>query len=379
MAKLEAKEELDLKYRPKVLKELVGQEGVVNILENSFKRGKISRRYLLTGPSGSGKTTTARMIAKYANCVSPEEDGSPCGKCISCEYEPENHPDVQEINFAEKTGIDDMRKVLRQADYAPQTNFRVFILDELHAASYNAKQAFLKPLEHPPPNTIWILATTNPEKLPDTVLGRCKPLVIKRVTIKACIKLLKRTAKAEKVKIPKNVLKRLAELVKGQPRSAMLALDPVLDYMYHNKKIKDKDLNKVLKRVISRVIDIPEEDRLAKYLTCIYRGQYTGALRVIEAIDPYNLDYFMRQAIEYHTQATYFQLSDKLQSDVFSDFYKCLQSVEYEVKHSVMGNIMTELVNCSVDIVDNRSVGSKALAVKYTLKCVNIVKGVKGE
>lgn len=362
---------LDLKHRPRNFDDLVGQDHIAAQFIGAMKRKKISQRYLIYGPTGSGKTTIARLIAQYVNCLDTKSI-HPCGKCDSCKIfkKNEDHPDVAEVNFAADRGIDDMRVLLDNAFFAPQTNFRIFILDEMHMATPQAKQAFLKRLEEPPPSTIWILATTNPEKLPDAIRGRCTKYAIKPVSVKDDTELLKDICKKEGEKVDKKVLKKIAELVRGEPRSSLIALESVLNYTQSGKKVKN--VGELVEKALLEILEIPPYTLVLKYLTSVYMGVASGALRTLEMVG--DVDFFIRLVIEYHTQATFIQLSDKLKNPTYWGFYKDLKDYKYKVKHFRMSLLLEEFVKLSSEI-RNYLVDGKYLAVSTTLKCINIVKG----
>ena len=171
------------KWRPKTFADLVGQEHVVKALQNALDKGRLHHAYLLTGTRGVGKTTIARILAKSLNCETPSH-GEPCGQCPSCTaIDQGRFVDLLEIDAASNTGIDNIREVLENAQYAPTAGkYKVYIIDEVHMLSKSAFNAMLKTLEEPPEHVKFILATTDPHKVPITVLSRCLQFVLRNMT-----------------------------------------------------------------------------------------------------------------------------------------------------------------------------------------------------
>lgn len=212
---------LATKYRPLTLDYVIGQDDVVDKIKGAIKTKRLPSTFLLTGGTGRGKTTVSRLIARYINC----DTFNACGKCENCKAE-ENHPDFEDLNMASSRGIDDVKEVIRRARNAPRLGrFRIILLDEAHQMTPQAAQCLLKPLEEPPPKTLWIIATTDPEKLPKTVLGRCMVLNMKAVPQKAVAERLAYIAKKEGFKFKEKVYLKIAEATGGHVRNAIQLLD----------------------------------------------------------------------------------------------------------------------------------------------------------
>jgi len=219
------------KWRPKSFAELVGQEHVVRALSNALGQGRLHHAYLLTGTRGCGKTTIARILAKCLNC----ETGltaTPCGQCSACrEIESGRFVDLIEIDAASYTGVDNMREVLENAQYAPTAGrYKVYIIDEVHMLSKSAFNAMLKTLEEPPAHVVFILATTDPQKVPVTVLSRCLQFNLKLLPPARVAEHLKNVLAAEGIHNEPAALPLIARAAAGSMRDALSLLDQAIAY-----------------------------------------------------------------------------------------------------------------------------------------------------
>src|SRR6201988_2190691 len=171
------------KWRPKTFADLSGQEHVVTALANSLERGRLHHAYLLTGTRGVGKTTIARILAKCLNCITNGVTPTPCGTCAACvDIDTGRFVDLIELDAASNTGIDNMREILDNARYAPTVGrYKVYLIDEVHMLSKAAFNSILKTLEEPPEHVKFVLATTDPQKIPITVLSRCLQFNLKQL------------------------------------------------------------------------------------------------------------------------------------------------------------------------------------------------------
>lgn len=272
-------EALALKYRPKKIEDIVGQAHVVTQLKGILKSKRIPNTILLTGPSGTGKTTISRIIARYVNC----KTFNACGECASCKYE-KDHPDVTEMNMADTRGIDDIRNLVLAARNMPSMGGkRVFIIDEIHGATSAAVQALLKPLEEPPARTLWILATTNPEKLPATILGRCLRFSLSPISEDDIVKRLYRIAKREGTDLKTvdegvAMLKLIANLTNGQMRDSIQMLESLLFAVKSGDKLDGKKL--LQKCVISTEADL--DKHAAQLLVACFKGSLPDMVKTVK-------------------------------------------------------------------------------------------------
>ena len=214
------------KYRPQRFEDVVAQDHVTRTLQNAVKNDRIGSGYLFCGPRGTGKTTTARILAKALNCAEGPTP-TPCGQCSNClEIASGSSLDVIEIDAASNTGVDDIRAIRENVRYLPTSGTkRIYIIDEVHRLSGAAFDALLKTLEEPPDHVIFIMATTEPTKVPDTILSRTQRFDLKRVTTGALVKHMKSIAESEKIDIEENALQLIARKADGSVRDSLSLLD----------------------------------------------------------------------------------------------------------------------------------------------------------
>lgn len=221
------------KWRPRTFDQLVGQEHVVRALSNALTQGRLHHAYLFTGTRGVGKTTLARILAKCLNCESGDKPtAQPCGQCPACtQIDSGRFVDLIELDAASNTGVDNMREILENAQYAPTAGrYKVYIIDEVHMLSKNAFNAMLKTLEEPPGHVVFILATTDPQKVPVTVLSRCLQFNLKQMPPGHVSGHLKQVLEAEGVPFETGALHLLARAAAGSMRDALSLTDQAIAY-----------------------------------------------------------------------------------------------------------------------------------------------------
>ena len=212
------------KYRPDSFEGLVGQNHVVEILKNSIKENRIAHAYLFSGPRGTGKTSTARILAKAINCLD-NKNGIACGKCANC-LSFSGNPDIIEIDAASNNGVDEIRELINNIKIMPTSlKYKVYIIDEVHMLSQSAFNALLLTLEEPPEHVIFILATTNIESVPITILSRCQRFDFKRISNADLLKQLKFVCDSESIDYDEAGLMEIANLADGGLRDALSILD----------------------------------------------------------------------------------------------------------------------------------------------------------
>ena|SRR3989339_52744 len=283
------------KYRPQTFSDVIDQEHIIKTLINQITTDKVSHAYLFTGPRGVGKTTTARILAKSLNCKDKKEfTAEPCNNCQSCqEITNSTSIDVIEIDAASHTGVDNVRQnIIENSQFKPTTSkLKIFIIDEVHMLSTAAFNALLKTLEEPPNYVVFILATTDPQKLPATIISRCQRYTFSKVPSKEMSQSLKNIAEKEGVKIEENVLLRVARKSEGCLRDGISLLEQLM--ASGAKKITEEIASLVLP---SASIELQLE--FAKYLA---NKQQKEALNFLNKLDNegLNIIYFSHDFIEF--------------------------------------------------------------------------------
>lgn len=214
------------KWRPAVFEDVVGQRHITKTLQNQIETGKISHAYLFCGTRGTGKTTVAKILAKAINCENPK-GGSPCNECLVCRGISDGSiMDVFEIDAASNNGVDNIREIIEDARYvATEAKYRVYIIDEVHMLSQGAFNALLKTLEEPPEHTVFILATTEAHKVPQTILSRCQRFDFKRIKAEDIIRRMREVAMGEGLSITDDAYSLLAQLADGSMRDGLTILE----------------------------------------------------------------------------------------------------------------------------------------------------------
>ena len=216
------------KYRPKTFDEIVGQNNIITLLKDSIINNKISHAYIFSGPRGTGKTSTAKIFAKAINCLD-NIDGNPCLNCEICSNFNLNN-DIYEIDAASNTGVDQIREIIDNVKLSPITSkYKVYIIDEVHMLSTSAFNALLLTLEEPPSHVVFILATTNIEDVPITVLSRCQRLDFRKIANKDIHEQLKKVSKEENIDISDDCLHLIASFSNGDARNALSTLEMVIN------------------------------------------------------------------------------------------------------------------------------------------------------
>ena len=302
------------KYRPSTFSDLIGQDVMVKILENSFLSERISHAFMLTGVRGVGKTTTARIIAKGLNCVGPDGSGtpttSPCRECQNClSIAKGNHVDVMEFDAASRTGVSDIREIIDSINYrAASAKYKIYVIDEVHMLSTSAFNALLKTLEEPPPHVKFIFATTEINKVPATVLSRCQRFDLKRIDPENMIEYLKHICSKEGFTLNRDCLGQIARASEGSMRDALSLLEQVF---------VDVDGDATIDKV-RLILGLSDRGRLIDLFECLLNGSIEDALHQYnklynEGADPINV---LRELCEITHWITLFKVSPKLVHDV---------------------------------------------------------------
>ncbi len=279
------------KYRPKDFTQVIGQEAVVRTLKNAVELGRVSHAYIFAGPRGVGKTTISRILTKCLNCkegITP----NPCNKCENClEIEKGSFPDMYEIDAASNRGIDDIRALKENINYAPiKGRYKVYIIDEAHMLTREAFNALLKTLEEPPPNNIFILATTELHKIPDTIKSRCQIFLFKPPTTSQIKNYMKNILENENIPYEEKALEVLAENSEGGVRDSASLLDQAVTYGKGSVKLEyvEEMLGIVPKNLVVRFLQRIKENNIQKLITGIEKLDKEG----------YDLNVFWKQVLQ---------------------------------------------------------------------------------
>ena len=235
------------KYRPSSFQEVAGEQEIVRALKNALKNNQLSQAYLFTGPRGVGKTTIARLIAKSVNCLEPKEDGEACGVCENCtSFQEGSFLDLVEIDAASNRGIDEIRLLKEKINYQPsQGKKKVYIIDEVHMLTKEAFNALLKTLEEPPAHVIFILATTEPDKILPTIISRCQRYDFKTLSLQDMGNQLQYILSRENLEMEEEVKELIYEASGGSMRDAISVLERLI-VSSSEKKISLEESEKIL-------------------------------------------------------------------------------------------------------------------------------------
>lgn len=258
------------KYRPMTFDSVVGQQALTTTLKNAVKSGKLAHAYLFCGPRGVGKTTCARIFAKAINCFNPAEDGEACNECESCvAFNEQRSYNIVELDAASNNSVENIKALIEQTRIPPQVGkYKVFIIDEVHMLSTNAFNAFLKTLEEPNPHVIFILATTEKQKILPTILSRCQIYDFERMAVPNIIGHLKSICEKENVTYEESAIELIAEKADGGMRDALSILDQAISFCQGNityEKVLE-DLNVLDTENYFRFVDLSLANKVGEVM-----------------------------------------------------------------------------------------------------------------
>ena len=264
------------KYRPNSFNLIFGQDVIIKTLKNEIINNKLSHAYLFTGPRGTGKTSIAKIFAKTINCLD-HENGVPCEKCVICtQINNKQFTDIIEIDAASNNGVDEIREIRNKVSLVPgEGKYKVYIIDEVHMLTTGAFNALLKTLEEPPAHIIFILATTEPHKIPETILSRCQRFDFKRIADASIVERLKCICNEEKITISDEALYEIAQISNGGMRDSISLLDQV--NAYKNSDITVEDVHQVNGSLSKKELD--------KFISYIFDKDIENILKALDQYD----------------------------------------------------------------------------------------------
>ena len=317
------------KYRPKTFDEVAGQEVVVKTLKNSVINNKINHAYLFAGPRGCGKTTIAKIFAKLVNCEN-SSNGIPCNKCVCCTQSNEQNMDVIEMDAASNNGVDEIREINNKVKLAPTLGkYKIYIIDEVHMLTIGAFNALLKTLEEPPAHVIFILATTDPHKVPITILSRCQRFDLKKISDEQIYNRLKYICDNENIKIEEDAIFEIARLGDGSLRDAISILDQVVAYT--NETITLNDIHEVNGTI--------SQENVFELINCAVNNNLTG---VINKINEYSN---RGKSIVKITEEIILFLRNSILFKTTSDFVEDKKNIYREITKKVSTKKMLEYIS----------------------------------
>ena len=294
------------KFRPTKFSEIVGQEHIIKTLKNQIIAGRVGHAYLFNGGRGTGKTSAAKILARAINCINPK-DGEPCNECEICKGAISGSlTDIVEMDAASNNSVEDIRSIREEVNFLPtKAKYRVYIIDEVHMLSTGAFNALLKTLEEPPEHVKFILATTEPQKLPATILSRCQRFDFKRISNENIIKRLEIVCKESKIDATKEALNTIAVLSEGAMRDALSILE---------RCVQDGE-NKIDEDKIKDLVGIPKITYINKIVESIIKYDINGALENTETIlkEGKDINNLLWEMIKYVKDILVFKASNKLE------------------------------------------------------------------
>lgn len=292
------------KYRPKSFNALVGQETTTRILEHALKTGRLHQAYLFSGTRGVGKTTVARILAKCLNCEKGPSE-TPCQQCPVCiAIDNGTCPDLIEVDAASKTKVEDTRHLLDNVQYQPTSaRFKIYLIDEVHMLSSHSFNALLKTLEEPPEHVKFLLATTDPQKLPVTVLSRCLQFPLKPIAVEAMTQQLASLLKTETIAFEIEALKTISKAANGSLRDALSILEQAINY----------GEGKVFLKPVNQMLGLSQPEHVLALLEAVIAGDTYSVCTQVKAFDAAGVDFehLLNQLLEAIHQITLLQVTQE--------------------------------------------------------------------
>lgn len=344
------------KYRPKNFNDVVGQNFIIKTLKNEILNNRINHAYLFTGPRGTGKTSTAKIFAKMVNC-SNFKDGNLCDECVNCTQTNQNQNiDIIEIDAASNNGIDEIRELKSKVNLVPSNGkYKVYIIDEVHMLTIGAFNALLKTLEEPPAHVIFILATTDPHKIPVTILSRCQRFDFKKISLNDLTGKIKNICEIENIKIDEQAVFEISRLADGGMRDALSMLEQVS--VFSNDIITIADVHEINGTLSQKQIE--------NFFVLLFKRNISQVFNLIDEFDENGKNiiklteemiYYLRNILLYKTTPEYFEnekyiiyntsknISREISIQQLLDIIKLFNETLNQMKYSNNPKLMFELL-----------------------------------
>lgn len=349
------------KYRPKDFDSVVGQDSIIKTLKNSIIHKNFSHAYMFFGPRGTGKTSVSKIFARNINCLNPK-NGIACEECDACKVSfSKDCVDIIEIDAASNNGVDEIRDLKNKISLVPsELRYKVYIIDEVHMLSIGAFNALLKTLEEPPEHAIFILATTDPQKVPETIVSRCQCFSFKRISDNAIVDRLRYVCNCENIDIDDNVLEKISILSDGGLRDSLGMLDKLVSYS--DRKITIEDFNDI-NGVVS------DED-ISKFLDYILTGNIVEILNFIKYVNDggKNLIQIVTQLIVFSRNMVvdyYISKKDiKYSVDLLQNFLNLINEKMFDIKKS--GNTKIYIEMFLLKFIDDYILNTNSTMIKIS-------------
>ena len=366
------------KYRPKTFDDVVGQEVVVQTLKNSIINNKINHAYLLSGPRGCGKTTIAKIFARLVNCENPNGSNL-CNECVCCTQKNEQNLDIIEMDAASNNGVDEIREINNKVNLVPSLGkYKVYIIDEVHMLTIGAFNALLKTLEEPPAHVIFILATTDPHKVPITILSRCQRFDLKKISEEKISSRLKYICEQEQIKIDDTAIKEVAHLGDGCLRDSLSILDQVISYKPENITLEDiHEVNGTISQEsITKLIQMVIDNDLTNVIKKInnYNNSGKSMIKITEEIIIYFRNLILSKTapeIVNENINIYTEVKNKVSVENIISYIQILNQTLLDMKKFANTKMLLELAFINIIASNNKeNQGSQILPIQNITRVI---------
>ena len=368
------------KYRPKTFDDVAGQEVIIRTLKNAVINDKISHAYLFAGPRGCGKTSIAKIFAKLVNCKDSVE-GIPCNKCVCCTQSNEQNMDVIEMDAASNNGVDEIREINNKVNLVPSLGkYKIYIIDEVHMLTIGAFNALLKTLEEPPSHVIFILATTDPHKVPITILSRCQRFDLKKIPVENIYNRLKYICDNENIKIEDDAILEIARLGDGGLRDAIGILDQVVSYAVDTVTLNDvHEVNGTISQenvfnLMKNVVD----NNLTEVINTItdYSNKGKSIIKITEEIILFLRNAILANTTTLEDKNIYQEINNHFSTDNMLNYISILNESLLDMKKFSNPKMILELAFIRMMNNSNKQISTEKVVEKTIIEKPNIESNI---